>query len=456
MSEPSFAPGATVDGELPPWETAKAFAFHTVLAAAAERLGIPAAELVGSRVDEYIAQQIKVKGGGHPLARQVRRVIARCQDPEWYPGKRTEARKGAGRPPQYSQHQKQEVARVAMGLKRQLIAPTPRRVRARLPEKTRHPSGEGRMSDDTIQSIFKTMCFDETPDDPWQWLASPSQDYLPAELKPLRVKCASHIRKVFTARSWYGHVAVDPCYTLLPRTPEKLEEQKVAAMGKVKWMSKQSARKGANLRAPATAKSQLHGNTRVDWTPVFARGKVAIYVVDSGEAVGDDTLPQKLTDSRNLTKFVTNVLPRLLNDMKANHGWSDVPRTVVHDKASYFVSNAHDRLSVGFADALQKGGFRSWVGDGTASTSWLVKKWGDVYLHETLISHIRRLLDSDFASNKVYETPAQFMQRMRKVEGHLNSDVFAAPDGGGLGTLAKELFARCQKVIDLEGERIPR
>ena len=129
---------------------------------------------------------------------------------------------------------------------------------------------------------------------------------------------------------------------------------------------------------------------------------------------------------------------------------------MVHAKASYFVSNRHDRLSVGFADALHKGGFRSWVGDGTASTKWLVKKWGDVYVHETLISHIRRLLDSEFASSRVYETPKQFMSRLQKVEDHLNSESFAAPDGGGLWALAKETFGRCQQVIDLKGERIPK
>lgn len=456
MSQYAFAPDATIDGELPPWEIAKAFAFHKVLAAAADLLGTPASELVGSRVDEYIAKQITVKGGGHPQVRQVRRVIVRCHDPMWYPGKRTEARTGAGRPDQYTHHQKQEVARVAMDLKRTLVAPTPRRVRARLPVKTAHPNGEGRMSDYTIQQIFQTMCFDETIDDPWQWLACPSQDVLPAELLPLRVNCAKHYITVFTERSWHGHVSVDPCYTLLPKTPEKLEELKILAMGKLKWMSKKSARKGSNLRAPSTVKSQMSGNTRVDWTPVFARGKVIIYVLDSEEAAGDSTLPQKLTDTKNVGKFVTNVLPRLLHDMKAKHGWSDVPRTVVHDKASYFVANVQDRLSWGFAEALRKAGFRSWLGDATASTKWLVKKWGDVYVHETLISHIRRLLDTDFASDKVYETPTQFSRRMQKVEDFLNSDDFAAPNGGGLAALAKEMRARCQKVIDLKGERIPK
>ena len=111
---------------------------------------------------------------------------------------------------------------------------------------------------------------------------------------------------------------------------------------------------------------------------------------------------------------------------------------------------------MGFAEALHKGGFRSWVGDGTASTKWLVKKWGDVYVHETLISHIRRLLDTDFATTKVQETPKQFMSRMQKVEDHLNSEDFAAPNGGGLRSLAKEMFSRCNKVIKLQGERIPK
>ena len=37
------------------------------------------------------------------------------------------------------------------------------------------------------------------------------------------------------------------------------------------------------------------------------------------------------------------------------------------------------------------------LGDGAASTEWLVKKWSDVYMHETLIAHNTRLLDTDSA-----------------------------------------------------------
>ena len=45
------------------------------------------------------------------------------------------------------------------------------------------------------------------------------------------------------------------------------------------------------------------------WTPVFARGKILIYVLDKEAAKEDPALPEKLTDSKNLAKFVRNVLP---------------------------------------------------------------------------------------------------------------------------------------------------
>ena len=61
----SFAPGNTLAGELSPWEVAKAFAFHKVLQKAAEVLDTPAAELVGQRVDEFIAKQLTLTGGGN-------------------------------------------------------------------------------------------------------------------------------------------------------------------------------------------------------------------------------------------------------------------------------------------------------------------------------------------------------------------------------------------------------
>ena len=42
------------------------------------------------------------------------------------------------------------------------------------------------------------------------------------------------------------------------------------------------------------------------------------------------------------------------------------------------------------------------------------------------------------------------------MEDHLNSAAFAAPDGTGLLGPAKELRPRCQRVVELKGERVPK
>ena len=109
-----------------------------------------------------------------------------------------------------------------------------------------------------------------------------------------------------------------------------------------------------------------------------------------------------------------------------------------------------------FLFALTAAGFCSWVGGPSDSTKWLVKKWGDVYLHETVISHIRRLLDDDFACRRLGETVPQFTQRMHKVADYMNSPAFAATDGRGLQGLAAQLHTRCQWVVRHKGQRYPK
>jgi hypothetical protein len=282
--------------------------------------------------------------------------------------------------------------------------------------------------------------------------------FLPEELNPRRVKSAEYILEFFQVGAWYGHVAIDPCYSLLAKSMERMEEQQVKAMGKMKWMSTESKRKGNNLRPPSTTNTQMGSDTvRVDWTPVFARGKIRVFVCDPERWKTDPDYPQKLNDSANLAKFVRNILPGILDDMKAEYGWRTLPRTIVHDKASYMVTSRYDRVQVVFAQALEAAGFKSWLGDMACSTNWLVKKLGDLYLHETAISHIRRLLADDFACTHLGETPLHFRGRMDKVENHMNSPAFArAGGGGGLEKLAKELRPRCQELIRLKGERLPK
>ena len=109
-----------------------------------------------------------------------------------------------------------------------------------------------------------------------------------------------------------------------------------------------------------------------------------------------------------------------------------------------------------FAGALEEACFTSWVGsDMSAVTKWLVAKWGDVYLHETVISHIRRLLETRFVCERLHETAAHLNGRMVKVAHYMNSPELAAPGGAGLEGLAKGLRKRCEEVIRMKGERLP-
>ena len=195
----------------------------------------------------------------------------------------------------------------------------------------------------------------------------------------------------------------------------------------------------------------------MDWTPVFARDKLRIFVCDAREAARNPNYPSSLCDSVNLAKFVRFILPEILEEMKEQYGWKTTPRTIVHDKASYMVTHCHQRLNAIFAGALEESGFTSWIGGNHDTTSWLVKKWGDVYIHETVISHVRRLLDNEFTCSRLNETPAQFAARMEAVQAFMNSPDFAREGGGrGLAGLARELRSRCELVISRKGERIPK
>ncbi len=66
---------------------------------------------------------------------------------------------------------------------------------------------------------------------------------------------------------------------------------------------------------------------------------------------------------------------------------------------------------------------------------------------------MRRLLSKKFAKCSLYETPAQFAARMKRVEHYLNYDM---KDGDSLEKLGNSLHQRAQQLKDLKGERIPK
>ena len=140
--------------------------------------------------------------------------------------------------------------------------------------------------------------------------------------------------------------------------------------------------------------------------------------------------------------------------MREEYGWSRTPRTVVHDKASHMVAPRAQRLATPFATALRAAKLKSWLGDEDADCSWLAGRLGDMYPHETLISHIRNGLSHRFPRAQPGETRNRFAGRMEKVVAYMNSSEFAARDGGGLEALAQSLRSRCGRLKELKGERL--
>ena len=128
------------------------------------------------------------------------KAIKKCRDKGWHPGKVTGER--TGRKPMFTEHQKAEMARVAMETKRRLEKPTPARVRAKLPRLSLNPETRAPASDWTIYKIFHSMCYDETQDDPWVYMHSPSKDFLSEGTKQSRAAFADHFLENFATGAW--------------------------------------------------------------------------------------------------------------------------------------------------------------------------------------------------------------------------------------------------------------
>ena len=118
----------------------------------------------------------------------------------------------------------------------------------------------------------------------------------------------------------------------------------MAALGSKRFMSPGSKYDGPNLLTSKFAVSQAGRNAlQLHWTPIFARGVVRIDICDPDAAARDANMPAKLNDTTELSKFIRNVLPHELKRMQAQYAWPTLPRTVVHDKASYMVNSKAQR-----------------------------------------------------------------------------------------------------------------
>ena len=433
----------TPRGKLAPLETSKAVAFQKMILAMENHLGKSCWQLTGQGKADFTAGHLRVQGGGRPTERAIQKLWAHHAEKDG-----TTSAKQRGSPPVITQGQRLAIAKTAMGLKKKLMAPTPERVRISMPRKTINKKTKQPISDKSMQGIFKAHCYDEDKNDLWHYRNAVQQDCLTERDYPARIRFAKHVLRNVTQNAAWNFVAIDPCYSMLPTQQHKADLLKIAAMGNKKWMSKKSARKGANLRAPRTAKTQIDSCIIVPWTPVFARGRLKLVVLTDAKA--------KLTTSAHVASFVRDTLPGVLASMKKEWKWSTIPRVVLHDKATYFVNNVNNVLNKKFAAGLRAGGFTSWACPDGDDCKWLAGNLGDLYLHETVISHVRRLLATKFMRKALSEKPGEFKARMLKVEKYMNYTMGRNGPGQALSELGNTLHERCEALIERKGERLPK
>ena len=144
-------------GSLSPWSQAKVWALHVV--SEDKNLNL---------THDDIAGLVTKVGGGRPGQQAISKYRAMFdRDPEWCPGKENENAKKRGPKPMLTQHKKLCIAASAMALKDEGKEPNVPDIVARTPVASLNPRTGAPFTDKYILQVFRTLCYDKDPANPW-------------------------------------------------------------------------------------------------------------------------------------------------------------------------------------------------------------------------------------------------------------------------------------------------
>ena len=414
-------------GSLSPWTQAKVFALVTV--SRQRSLGLS---------DTEIANEVFKVGGGHPGHTAIANLRG-CfdSDPDWHPGKKACSGKRPGPPPLLTPQKKQALAKAAMALKRAGEEPTVAAVIQKAPRASLNPSTGEAFTDKYILQVFRTMCYDDDPSDPWDHQLPYQKTALPVELQQQRLAWARKMVGDGRTAGWYQQhcIWVDPCSTIIPGTARTAFQHGQARKGKGKaWISSGSKQYSRNLKAaPYATKQQQWGDKKAWWFIVLTRGKVNFVVMDQGwEQTG-----------QGMATFVAK-LPTVLDKMLGDQ--VKKPRVVFSDRGPGFYQASTGRIVHAYKDALDDNSFRPFAGD---EAKWQPADLADMLMHETVAAWVRRYFrvhphtkNADLDTN--YKS---FLKGMRDCEKYINENY-------DIWQLCGSMPARLQMLIDAKGDRL--
>ena len=417
-------------GTLSPWSQALVYAF------------IKVGEIKELKIkDVEIAEHIYKVGGSrpsHPSANSIRVLREKIQsDPHWHPGKQSEDAGEPGRPKTITKQQQNALAKAAMSIKEKGQEPTVAAVIAQCPVASLNKETGQTFTDKVILEVFRTRCYDSSPDSPWNHVHAKQKTALTPELMELRCTWGNAQLAQRHHCGWYFRhcMWMDPCSTIIPGRAKTQHDQQFANFGKGKrWISEDSKDISRNLRAsPYGGKQKQWGDERVWWFVLLVHGRVHVEV-----------MPEDWVQNGQGQATMVNRLPSILGRLLRGTGGS--PTVVCTDRGPGFYHPRTGDICREYAEALAANGYTAWAGE---SASHQPADIPDVLLHETAVAWIRSYLKH----NPIKIGPNMAASR-DALEAALKDAAAFCNDWYEVKELCHDFPKRLKELIAGEGERL--
>ena len=393
---------------------------------------------------EWMSSQVFLGNGKHPSRNSVRTFFKRVDEAgkAWYPGYFAKA---AGRKPALTPKKRRAISTSMMAAKKRGIVPNYEVALALAPSATFNETTRAPFSRQAINEVLTTDCYDDDPSRPWEFRFGTRRRALTEGDKALRVDWAERLLAEGHTSAWYREnvVWVDICSKVIPGNPQKALDQDLAAKNKKKrLMSPGSLSHSHNLGGSSTADKQCSwGDTRVFLFVALTRGAFGVKVF-----VRQDEFPGETPEG---ARILVNHLPALLKKMLGAS--AKLPRTILSDRGPGFFHRKWGTITGDYESACREGGFKPWAGTNSKKGPRAQPAdIGDVLLHETAISWLRRQEEKSRPVKPWEETPAELDKRLQRAAGHISRTY----DVRGL---CMEFPRRLHMLVEnTKGDRLPR
>ena len=239
-----------------------------------------------------------------------------------------------------------------------------------------------------------------------------------------------------TSGYFFQHcVWVDPCNVVLSKAPRSVSGHDQAKYGKgPRWMSPDARMSSRNLRASPYGSGQAHhGDKRVWWFIVPARGKVHFQLMEDGWSQSGE----------GMAAFVDR-LAGILKKMLGRD--ARLPRVVMSDRGPGFFNATTGHIVAEYHRALTENGFRAFMGDDASPQPADI---ADVLLHETVAGWVKSYLHKVHFNRNDGPDKCQerFEQTMKECAKYINKEY----DVEGL---CRSFPDRIKKLVAGGGERL--